>query len=144
MPKTLRLGIVGYSAQPFDHGQARALLAECLGTVLQLYPGRPIEIVSGLTNQGIPALAYELAASRGFRTVGFACQKAINYPCYPCDKRHLVGSNWGDESARFIGYCDVLIRIGGGAQSARETAMARELGKVVIERDLAVIEAIAR
>ena len=68
MSQTLRIGIVGYSAQPFDPIQARALLDECLSTVLQLYSGQPIEIVSGLTNQGIPALAYELATERHYVT----------------------------------------------------------------------------
>lgn len=38
-----------------------------------------IEVVSGLTQLGVPALAYEEAVRQGWRTIDVACSKAFKY-----------------------------------------------------------------
>ncbi|MBI4148037.1 hypothetical protein HY490_01990 [Candidatus Woesearchaeota archaeon] len=73
---------------------------------------------------------------RGYRTVGIACAKAKDYELFPVNEKIIVGDNWGDESPVFLNYIDVLVRVGGGAQSKRETAETKSRGKPVIEYDL--------
>lgn len=83
---------------------------------------------------GIPKIAYEEAATRGWQTIGFACSKAHNLPCFACDRvfihgifficlhtpKNVLGDNWGDESEKFLQYIHILLKVGGGAQSQRE------------------------
>ena len=76
--------------------------------------------MSGLTNLGVPRIAYEEAIKLGLRTVGIACKQAEQYECFPCDEVILVGDNWGDESRAFLASIDVLLRVGGGKQSVAE------------------------
>lgn len=85
------------------------------------------ELVSGLTNQGVPRLAYELAAALGMRTVGVSARQALRVRAglFPVDERVIVGERFGDESAVFLARIDVLIRIGGGPQSRREAEAFR-------------------
>lgn len=118
MARVLKVGVVGYSRPDFDQELAKAKLADVLA-ILKLDFG-VYEVVSGYTAVGIPGLAYQVAAEYGLVTVGFACAKASGYPCYPCDKVFLIGETWGDESEQFLAYIDVLLKFGGGEQSARE------------------------
>jgi len=119
-----RIGIVGYSDDSkFDAEPARAILSEVLGLRALHHPG--CSVVSGLTDVGVPALAYREARRLGMTTVGIACAKASNYPCFPCDKVKIVGANWGDESATFLSSIDELIKVGGGEQSKAEFASFR-------------------
>lgn len=60
------------------------------------------ELVSGLTNMGIPKLAYEIADKKGWTTVGFSAEEAKEYECYDVDKEIIVGKKFGDESEEFI------------------------------------------
>jgi hypothetical protein len=132
----VKIGVVGYSGQRFDEVLAKQYLVDAYTRVDQHYAGQSKAIVSGLTDVGIPALAYREATSRGWRTVGIACGKAVEYSCFPVDEKIIVGDNWGDESPTFISSIDALIRIGGGKQSMAETAAIKDLGKLVIEYDL--------
>ena len=93
-------------------------------------------VVSGLTNLGVPALAYNEAKIRGWRTVGIACSKAEEYDCFAVDERIIVGDEWGQESETFLNNIDVLVRVGGGNQAKRETGDFRKLEKQVMEYDL--------
>lgn len=129
----LRVGVVGYSNQQFNHNNALSVLQHSFDYLSQ---ATNVEVVSGLTHKGIPELAYEEAVKRGWRTVGVACIKAFEYPCFPVDERIIVGINWGDESTTFLKMIDVLIRIGGGKQSHHEAYLARFQGKYVMEFDL--------
>jgi hypothetical protein len=120
MPSTHRIGIVGYSGTKFDKGQAKAILKEALALRAVQHPD--CSVVSGLTDLGIPALAYREAAELGMRTVGIACKKAQDYDCYPCDDVVIEGNDWGDESETFLSSIDELIKVGGGKQSIAEFA----------------------
>ncbi len=132
----LKIGVVGYSAQQFDKQAAVQNLKQAYDQLEAQYPGRAKVIVSGLTDLGIPALAYREAAARGWRTVGIACSKAASYDCFPVDEKQIVGHKWGAESQTFLNSIDVLVRVGGGNQSVRETAEMKASGRLVIEYDL--------
>lgn len=135
----LRVGVVGYSGQKFDEGRALALIQAAYDTITAQYPQHDVTIVAGLTNVGIPAIAYAEAARRGWRTAGVACKKVAQYDCFPVDEEPvLVGEKWGEESPAFIATIDALIRVGGGSQSRTETATVKAQGKPVIEYDLPV------
>jgi hypothetical protein len=133
----MRVGLVGYSAQKFDQSKALEYISEAFDVVEELFGAETRHIlVSGLTNLGIPRIGYMEAERRCWHLVGIACRKAADYDCYPVHERFYIGNNWGDESARFLDSIDILIRIGGGEQSKRETALAREREILTIEYDL--------
>jgi hypothetical protein len=144
----LRIGVVGYSGRKFDEAVARAELTRIFNEEMETReadPGR-IEIVSGLTNVGVPKIAYELAADFGMKTVGISASRALTADegVFPVDKQIIVGENYGDESEEFVSYIDVLVRIGGGQQSRDEVEMFRErfdgddasLGRCLVEVEL--------
>lgn len=134
----LHVGVVGYCPPTrFDTGEALRLIRQSYDQVEELYPGRLISVVSGLTDVGVPSLAYQEAVRRGWRTVGVACRKAFEHPIFPVDERQIVGTEWGDESATFLNGLDLLIRIGGGPQSHEEASVVRASNKLVIEHELA-------
>jgi hypothetical protein len=136
----MRVGIAGYSGQKFDIGQAKIALETCLVELgIQSNHTGIAFIVSGLTNLGIPKIGYEFAQKHSIPTMGIACSKAQEYDCFPCDRVHIVGNEWGDESEAFLASIDVLIRIGGGNQSKAECARAKELSILVIEKELPAI-----
>jgi hypothetical protein len=144
----MRVGVVGYSGQKFDGEKAGLLLIESFIEMRDLTKSPEIDfkgdfawtkqltIVSGLTNVGIPAIAYKFSEAYSCKTMGIACSKAQNFDCYPCDRVHIVGTEWGDESETFLASIDVLIRIGGGKQSHAECQRAKDLGIHVIEKEL--------
>jgi 2C-methyl-D-erythritol 2,4-cyclodiphosphate synthase len=133
----IKIGVVGYSDdKSFDHTIAKALLGVALALIDQHHPSNQYEMVSGLTNMGVPKLAYELADKRGWITVGLSSKEAKEYECYNVDKEIIVGDKFGDESDYFIDYIDILVRIGGGKQSIRETEMAKDKKITVYEYDL--------
>jgi hypothetical protein len=147
----VKIGIVGYSAQKFDIELAKRYLISAVMQVLgvvepeEISDCENVEIVSGWTIVGIPGIAYGLAKEWGFKTVGIACVKAYDYDRHLCDVVHVVGKDWGDESAAFLASIDVLVRVGGGPQSLSEVEQAKRLGIPVIEYDLsslAITEAI--
>lgn len=123
-----RVGIVGYSGEwgtdqwSFNPDEARALIRQELWKLSEDHRGHIVEIVSGLTDIGVPKLAYEIANQFGMLTTGFAPESAQDYPHHHVDKVIYVGTGWGDESEAFLTYCDMLIKIGGGEQSAAEFA----------------------
>lgn len=136
----IKIGVVGYSAQKFDESEAVRMLREAYDLIDRQYSGKSKAVVSGLTDLGIPALAYREAVSRGWRTVGIACSKAKDYTCFPVDEEIIVGSEWGEESQTFLKSLDVLVRVGGGKQSIRETAEFRESGRPVFEYYLQALQ----
>jgi hypothetical protein len=136
---TLKIGVAGYSGQKFDEEKAEAELNRLLDEARE---GRSdVDIASGLTNLGIPAIGYRIAAARGWETTGIACSKATKYECFPVDNEIIVGDQWGDESETFLDYIDVLVRVGGGKQTLQEVADFRERGGRVLEADLEAIPA---
>lgn len=132
----LRIGVVGYSGQKFDEQSAIMMLDLAFSRLDLQYDPEHIEIVSGLTNLGIPKLSYELATNLGYLTRGVACKLAYDYPIFDCDVVEIIGENWGDESEHFLSTIDVLVRVGGGEQTMAETNIAKERGVAIIEFDL--------
>jgi hypothetical protein len=134
----MRVGVVGYSGQKFDERVGKIMVGVALNA-RHAESQSDIIIVSGYTNLGIPKLAYEYAKEFGYKTIGVACSKAAQYECFPCDRVHLIGDNWGDESGAFLASIDVLVRIGGGVQSKKECQEAKTLGIPVVEYELEAI-----
>ncbi|MDP3640473.1 MAG: hypothetical protein Q8R53_04725 [Nanoarchaeota archaeon] len=132
----LKIGVVGYSWQNFDEEEAIRLLREAYDTLERQYPQEKKAVISGLTDIGIPALAYREAVSRQWRTIGIACSKAKQYTCFPVAEEILIGDDWGDESATFLDSIDVLVKVGGGKQAIAEMNAFRETGKPVREYQL--------
>jgi hypothetical protein len=136
---TLKVGIIGYSSKKYDEDKAANVMGSCFMALAKKEKDKeiaPVEIVSGLTNMGIPGLAYELAEELGFYTVGIACKKAEEYEVYPVNKEIIHGEEWGDESAIFLDYIDILLKFGGGEQSKDEFAKAKKMLTPSVEFDL--------
>jgi hypothetical protein len=127
-----RVGVVGFSNPNFDRHKAAEYLAGAFSSI----QGKAL-VVSGLTDLGIPALAYRVAKNFSFKTAGIACKKAEDYDLYPVDVPPIiVGDNWGDESKTFLDSIDMLVRVGGGKQSLEECNEAKKQGIKVVEYDL--------
>lgn len=131
----IRIGIVGYCSQYFDKKEAKEKIEKTIDKIVK-NSNLPVIIVSGLTNIGIMAIAYQIASERGYKTVGYACEKANDMELFDVDKKHIVGKNWGDESEEFLNNIDVFIKAGGGEQSKDELKMAKELGIETYECDI--------
>eukprot|EP00026_Physarum_polycephalum_P016535 Phypoly_transcript_17459.p1 GENE.Phypoly_transcript_17459~~Phypoly_transcript_17459.p1 ORF type:complete len:162 (-),score=15.31 Phypoly_transcript_17459:58-543(-) len=120
--RKIKIGFIGYSTQSFDRDKAQIVMEGVFESLEKKYPSShwEIEIVSGLTDIGIPGMVYAEATKRKWPTAGFACSRAKNYKCHPCDNVVIIGHNWGDESNAFLEYIDELIKLGGGEQSTKE------------------------
>ena len=129
-PKT-KVGVMGYSSQNFNKDMAEAYLSSMFTAL-----GKDIVVVSGLSNIGVPAIAYKLAKENDLLTVGVASKQVEFSECFPVDVRMIVGEKHGDESKAFVDMCSVFIKVGGGEQSENEAKMAREAGKEVFELPL--------
>lgn len=131
------VGVVGYSNDKvFNQDIAKALLTIALDVVESDTDEKVFALVSGLTNMGVPKLAYELADERDWKTIGLSAKEAKEYDCYDVDEEILEGDKFGDESDKFIEYIDCLVRIGGGPQSMDETEKAKKAKVPVYEYDL--------
>lgn len=137
----IRIGVVGYCPPTkFDEIEARRLIVEAYSEVAKHYTGDSLTIVSGLTNVGILAIAYEEAVKRNWTTVGIACAKVAGHALFPVDEKVIVGESWGDESATFTSMLDGMIRVGGNKQSLRETNEVKAQGLPVWEYNLPVLD----
>lgn len=137
---TIRIGVVGYCPPTrFDTDKALQLIRKAYDQVKEIYPDQSITIVSGLTDVGVIGIAYREAVQRNWRTAGIACRQALNHALFPVDEQQIVGEKWGDESATFLANLDLLVRVGGGAQSHAETAAIKMSGRPVIEYELAAL-----
>ncbi|ABC30823.1 hypothetical protein HCH_04113 [Hahella chejuensis KCTC 2396] len=124
----MKIGVVGFSKRWFDQEAASSILERAIKSWVKETNKDQVEIVSGLTNAGVPKLAYELAVRMGITTVGISARRALKVRSgiFPCDKQILVGLDFGDESEAFIDYIDCLIRVGGGPQSRKEVELFKE------------------
>lgn len=139
MVNDMKIGIIGYSKQEFNEKIATAKLCAILYDVVKQYKLKSPEdmiIVSGLSNIGISKIAYEVAQKLKVKTVGIAPKEVFNYELFEVDEQIIVGEKFGDESETFIDYIDILIKIGGGAQSIKEKELALEKHKTVIETEV--------
>jgi len=131
------IGVVGFSQPEFDKEKALEYIIEAFDDISSDKDG-PYSVVSGLTDLGVPAIAYKEADKRNWKTVGVACSKANDYDVYPCDETIIEGKDWGDESDKFLSMIDILVRVGGGKQSKKEVEMAKSRGIKVLEYELVV------
>lgn len=121
------IGVIGYSAKKFDIDLATRYLISAFDSVCaKIDQSDEVYIISGYTDMGIPGIAYRLAETYGWKTVGLSCKKAFENPLYPVDKEIIVGENWGDESETLINISDIMIRIGGGPQAMNEAKLFKE------------------
>ena len=88
--------------------------------------------VSGATDYGVPAVAYEVAGRLGMPRIGLAAREALDHKLAPLDMLSLVGNRFGDESRAFVELCDQFWMIGGGSQSEQEMRLAARQGKPII------------
>lgn len=133
----MRIGVVGYSEQKFNEDKAVSLLKKAFDKIEKdVKSDEDIWVISGLTWLGIPGSAYEEAAKRGWKTMGIACEKAKEHKCYPVDEEIIIGKEWGDESKTFLDSFEILVRIGGGKQSLKETEETKKKDIPVIEYEL--------
>lgn len=137
MIQLLQIGVVGYCPPTnFDAVEARRMVIEAYDQIEQQFPSMQKMVVSGLTNVGVLAIAYEEAVKRCWRTKGVACKLAKDHPLFPVDEQVVVGDSWGDESERFLQELDCIVRIGGGPQSMKECKVIRDRGHLTFEYDL--------
>ncbi len=125
----MKIGIVGYSSKHIDEQLGIQLLSQELSKITSSSKATgTIKIVTGLTNIGIPKLAYQIADQQHYIKIGISAQQAHQVKCgvYPVDKEIIVGEVFGDESQTFVDYIDYLVRIGGGKQSAHEVRLFKE------------------
>ena len=124
----IKIGFAGFSQQVFDRKKAINIITHIFDYLLDKYG--TFEVVSGLTDYGIPSLVYAEGTYRDMRLIGIACSRANDDDCekFPVDDEIIVGDSWGDESDTFIDYIDVFVRIGGGPQTKAEEKMAKEKG----------------
>ena len=121
----LNVGIIGFSNEKkYKASDGKKAVTDAFDNLSKLFPERDIHVVSGLTNIGIPKLAYEEAVKKKWKTVGIAPKEAEEYELFHVDEKIIVGDKFGDESKVFIDYIDILVKIGGGQQSEKEAAMA--------------------
>ena len=72
--------------------------------------GTKMEVVSGWTNDGVNAVAYQLAKERGWKTEGIACKEAVeSRPLYACDRTVCAGTKPGDEKKTLVKRIDMLV-----------------------------------
>ena len=129
--RVLRVGVAGYCPPSvFDVKLAKQMLNAMFDRALSEHQGvAEVEVISGLSYVGVPALAYDIAEERGFKLRGIAPTAALPYPRHKDCSVEIVGEKFGDESVTFIHSIDILIRLGGGPQTLKETRMFKELHK---------------
>lgn len=130
------IGVVGFSGS-WRHNPREGAAAIALQTLHALFEAERAQhpelwCVSGATNLGVPALAYQAADALGLQAVGFTAEAARGYPLARLDRLVVVGRRFGDESEAFVSACDALWMIGGGPQSEAEARLAGARGCPVI------------
>ncbi len=138
----IRVGVVGYTAEKFDKIKAWELLKEGFEKIQSENNTNKLMVISGLTDLGIPSLAYYIARQNDWNIGGIAPEKALESRWFPMsndgDELVLSGEDYGEETPKFLDSIDVLLRIGGGVQALYETQLATKRGMKIYEYDLGV------
>ncbi len=138
----IRVGVVGYSGQKFNKIKAWELLKEGFEQIKSDNHQNKLMIISGLTDMGIPSLAYYIARQNDWNVGGIAPEVALKHKWFPMsndgDELVISGVDWGDETPKFLDSIDVLLRVGGGVQALYETQLANKRGMKVYEYNLEV------
>ena len=133
----IKIGVIGYSMQEFDKKKAIEYIKRPFDFIEKQNRDGTKTVIAGLTDLGIPALAYREAVKRKWRVEGIACSKALDYVWFPVSNITMIGRNWGDESETFLKSINILIRVGGGEQSMKEVEMAKKMRRIdILEYDL--------
>lgn len=140
--KIVRVGVVGYSDKKFNKVNAWNLLKKGFEQIQSDNNVNKLMVISGLTDLGIPSLAYYIARQNDWNIGGIAPAVALEYKWFPMsndgDELLIVGEDWGDETPIFLDRIDILLRVGGGVQALYETQLANKRGMKVYEYDLEV------
>ena len=137
----MKIGIVGYSGKSFPIFKASNLIKQSISLIVKkanlISTKAEIEIVSGGTDYGIPALTYSIFKNK-VSLVAIVPKIALTMNFCEVDKTIVIGENFGDESDHFLKYIDSLIRIGGGEQSLKEAELFKKLKPkgILIEHEL--------
>ncbi len=146
-PRTLRLaayeahatliGVVGFSGSWRHNARAdaREVVADTLREWLsdrRRESEGPIWCVSGATDLGVPALAYEAAHELDLCCVGVTAAAAMTYQLAKLDHLVPIGKKFGEESRVFVELCDEIWMFGGGPQSEAEIRLATSMNKPVV------------
>ncbi|MEN0061277.1 MAG: hypothetical protein AAGA48_03950 [Myxococcota bacterium] len=133
------VGIVGFSGSWAHNARkdAKQVARNALTGLFrrQSNAGQPpadLWCVSGATNFGVPALAYEVSTELHIPRIGLTAREALRYKLAELDVLTLVGRRFGDESRAFVDLCDVFWMIGGGSQSEAEMRLAAKRGKPIV------------
>lgn len=122
----MKIGIVGYSnPNKFNYNEGYNLVKKTFEILNNNF--EDIIIVSGLSDVGIPGIAYHLAKEFNWLTVGIAPYEVYNHQLFPVDKKVIVGNFFGDESDFFLKKIDMLLAFGGGEQTKKELEKFKNL-----------------
>jgi hypothetical protein len=123
-----KIGIIGSLKPTFDIEDAKEKIKESLDLIFSYHKNKIYKIVSVMTNEGIPKLAYDIGKEYSFTTIGYASNAIYRgkYGVYQVDEVNIVGKKYGDECNELINNIDCLIRIGGGYQSNYEVELFRK------------------
>ena len=126
--KIFKIGIIGSLKPTFDIDDAKEKIKESLDLIISYHKNKTYKIVSVMTNEGIPKLAYDIGNEYAFSTIGYASNAIYRgkYGVYPVDEVNIVGKQYGDECEDLIKNIDCLIRIGGGYQSNYEVELFKK------------------
>lgn len=125
-----KIGIIGSLKPNFDVEDAKEKIIESIDLILKYHPNKNYQVISVMTNEGIPKHAYDIAREKyKFLTVGYASEMIYQgkYGVYPVDEKKIVGEKYGDECQYLINNINCLIRIGGGYQSNYEVEEFKNL-----------------
>lgn len=136
------IGVVGYTHQEFDREAAKNLLKQAFEAVRADHPRANICVVSWLTDQGIPGLAYEIAKKRGWHTLAVDLKENLNRTGYRADELITVDAS-DERTTTFVQQCDVIVRIGDDSDAKHVTGVLRELDGITYEYDLSAYPAAA-
>jgi hypothetical protein len=75
----LKIGVVGFSKESFEVEEANYFLKKLISKIISIHSPKQIEIVSGLTNQGIPKLSYLYAQQMKYETIGIQARNWKNF-----------------------------------------------------------------
>lgn len=122
------VGVAGYSddwalnPRPDAEEVARSVLHRWFTDVGN--EGHRLWCVSGATDYGVPALAYDEARKMGLPCVGITAAEALQYRIARLERLVIVGQHFGEESMAFVDACERVLLIGGGPQAEREARLS--------------------
>lgn len=111
-----RIGIIGYSQDDtYDESEVDDELNSMIDEAIEmanLPASTQVVIVGNLLDRGVSKIAYDLAADRGFTSVGIFTEETLyETDIYPVDREHII-DNESLVAEFFVDYIDILFRVG--------------------------------